>query len=130
MTADPSLRILIVEVGPHVQEDLSITQPARFLSHLVPETKTLKFVVPKPSEHLGGRVAVVTAGQCVGGAASINCECSHSADHASVLTCVISLVTMYNRAVRSEFDDWETKFKNPGWGSDEMFPLAHKVGLV
>ena len=74
--ADPTLKILIIEAGPHVRDDLAHTQPARYLSHLVPGSKTVKFIVSNPSEHLGGRVTVVPAAQCFGGAASINCELS------------------------------------------------------
>lgn len=34
--ADPSLRILLIEAGPHTQDGLSYIQPAQYLSHLVP----------------------------------------------------------------------------------------------
>ncbi len=38
-------------------------------------------------------------------------------------------VTMYNRAVASDFDDWENVFGNPGWGSKEIVPLLKKVAI-
>ena len=34
---------------------------------------------------------------------------------------------MYTRASASDFDDWEKKFNNPGWGSDVMVPMLQKV---
>ena len=37
------------------------------------------------------------------------------------------VVTMYNRAVASDFDDWEQMHKNPGWGAKEIVPLLKKV---
>ncbi|KAH8103817.1 alcohol oxidase-like protein [Cristinia sonorae] len=105
--ADPSLRILIVEAGPHTQEDPAHVQPARYLSHLVPGSKTVKFLVSNPSPHLGGRPAIVPAGQCIGGGSSVN-------------------FVMYNRGVPSEYDAWETQFENPGWGSKDIVPLLAK----
>ncbi|THH28874.1 hypothetical protein EUX98_g5304 [Antrodiella citrinella] len=100
--ADPALKILIVEAGPHTQEKLEHVQPARFLSHMVPDSMTMKFIVSNPSEHLDGRVTVAGAGQCVGGGSSVN-------------------FIMYTRAAASDYDDWETIYKNPGplkvsWG--------------
>ncbi|KAH8102677.1 alcohol oxidase [Cristinia sonorae] len=109
--ADPSLKILIVEAGPHTQEDLAHVQPARFLSHMVPGSKTMKFLISQPSAKLGDgvnpRFTIVPAGQCLGGGSSVN-------------------FVMYNRGVPSEYDDWETKFQNPGWGSKDFVPLMNK----
>lgn len=34
---------------------------------------------------------------------------------------------MYTRAAASDFDEWETEHKNPGWGSDKIIPLLRKV---
>ncbi len=35
---------------------------------------------------------------------------------------------MYTRASASDYDDWEN-FGNPGWGSDDLIPLASKVRM-
>jgi alcohol oxidase len=35
---------------------------------------------------------------------------------------------MYTRPAASDYDDWETVYKNPGWGSKELIPLLKKVG--
>ncbi|KAH8077873.1 GMC oxidoreductase-domain-containing protein [Cristinia sonorae] len=106
--ADPSLKILIVEAGPHTQEDPQHVQPARFLSHFTPDSKTVKYVVSNPSEHLGGRITVAPAGQCLGGGSSVN-------------------FTVYNRAAASDYDDWETEYNNPGWGAKDLLPLLKKT---
>ena len=74
--ADPSLRILILEAGPHTQDDLAHIQPARFLTHLQPGSKTVRNVIARPSEHLDGRELAVQCGQCVGGGSSVNCKFS------------------------------------------------------
>ncbi|TCD66632.1 hypothetical protein EIP91_001099 [Steccherinum ochraceum] len=105
--ADPSLKILLVEAGPHTENGLTHIQPAQYLSHMMPGSKTMKFVVTKTSEHLGGRPLAVPAGQCVGGGSSVN-------------------FTLFNRASASEYDDWETKYNNPGWGSKDLIPLLIK----
>ncbi|THG93702.1 hypothetical protein EW026_g7606 [Hermanssonia centrifuga] len=106
--ADPSLKILLIESGPHVREDDSFVQPARCLSHLRADNPIIKVHVSNESEYLGGRSQVVTCAHVVGGGSSIN-------------------FTMYNRAVASDFDDWENVFGNPGWGSKEIVPLLKKT---
>ncbi|KAI0644558.1 alcohol oxidase-like protein [Trametes meyenii] len=106
--ADPTLRILLIETGPHTQRDLAHVQPARFFSHLLPDTITAKHVVSRPSEHLNGRQLVVQTGHCVGGGSSVN-------------------FTMYTRPAASDYDDWAKVYKNPGWSFDELLPLIKKV---
>ena len=34
---------------------------------------------------------------------------------------------MYTRAAASDYDEWETKYGNPGWGSKDLIPLLKKV---
>ena len=34
---------------------------------------------------------------------------------------------MYTRASASDYDDWETVYQNPGWGSSDLIPLLRKV---
>ncbi|KDQ20459.1 hypothetical protein BOTBODRAFT_124058 [Botryobasidium botryosum FD-172 SS1] len=106
--ADPSLKILLVEAGPHTRDNPAHIQPGQFLSHLRPDSTTVKFMVGKESEHVGGRAVVVPCGQCVGGGSSVN-------------------FMMYTRAVASDFDDWEVKHGNAGWGSKDIIPLLKKI---
>ena len=34
---------------------------------------------------------------------------------------------MYTRPSASDYDDWETMYRNPGWGSKDLIPLLRKV---
>ncbi|KAJ7017403.1 GMC oxidoreductase-domain-containing protein [Mycena alexandri] len=106
--ADPSLRILILEAGEHTRDLPAHTQPARYLSHLAPNSTTLTFQVAKPSEHLGGRPLIVPVGRCLGGGSSVN-------------------FAMYTRAAASDYDDWEMVYGNSGWGSKDLIPLLKKT---
>ena len=72
--ADPSLKILMVESGPHVLENDLYTQPARCLGHLRPGNPIITAHVSNVSDYLGGRSQVVTTAHVVGGASSINCK--------------------------------------------------------
>ncbi|KAJ3475833.1 hypothetical protein NLI96_g11571 [Meripilus lineatus] len=105
--ADPSLKILILEAGPTTYNNLAHIQPARYLSHLAPDSTTVTHNIAKPSTHLGGRAVVVSSGHCLGGGSSVN-------------------FMLYTRASASDYDDWETKYSNPGWGSKELIPLLEK----
>ena len=78
VAADPSLCILMLEMGPTTKDDLAHIQPARSLSHLKPDSKTVKQVVGKPSDYLNGRELTVQCGHCVGGGSSVGCECFRS----------------------------------------------------
>ncbi|KDQ20453.1 hypothetical protein BOTBODRAFT_169207 [Botryobasidium botryosum FD-172 SS1] len=106
--ADPSLKILLIENGPHTRENQAHVQPGLFLSHLRPDSTTVRFMVSKESEALGGRSLTVPTGQCVGGGSSVN-------------------FMMYTRASASDYDDWEIKHGNAGWGSKDLLPLLKKV---
>ena len=72
--ADPSLRILMLEAGPPTKDDLAHIQPARYLSHLAPDSDTVKHFVGKPSDDLNGRQLTLQCGQCVGGGSSVGCK--------------------------------------------------------
>ncbi|KZT29805.1 GMC oxidoreductase [Neolentinus lepideus HHB14362 ss-1] len=106
-TASPSLKILVLEAGPHTRNDLSHTQPARYLCHLRPDSTAVKFYLAKKSEELLGRQLVVPCGQCLGGGSSVN-------------------FAMYSQASASDYDDWETVYGNEGWGYKDLLPLLRK----
>ena len=36
---------------------------------------------------------------------------------------------MYTRAAASDYDDWEIKYSNPGWGARDLIPLLKKVSM-
>ncbi|EIN11097.1 alcohol oxidase-like protein [Punctularia strigosozonata HHB-11173 SS5] len=106
--ADPNLRILVLEAGPHTKDQLIHTQPARYLAHLAPTSTTVKFYTGSPSDHLDGRQPVVPCGACLGGGSSVN-------------------FAMYTRASASDYDDWKSIYGNHGWGSDDLIPLLRKT---
>ncbi|KAJ7707465.1 GMC oxidoreductase-domain-containing protein [Mycena rosella] len=107
-SADPSLRILILEAGEHTHGLPAHTQPARYFSHLGPGSTTVTFNSAKPSQHLGGRSLVTPSARCLGGGSSVN-------------------FTMYTRAAASDYNDWETVHGNSGWGSKDLIPLLKKT---
>lgn len=101
-------------------------QPARYFGNLILPGKTLTYHVSKPSESLGGRPVIVPAGRCVGGASSVNC----GFNQLFFALCIQDLqVAMYTRAAASDYDDWESVYKNPGWGSGSLIPLLKKAKL-
>ncbi|KAF8263502.1 alcohol oxidase [Lactarius quietus] len=107
--ADTNLRVLLLEAGPTTHNNPAHTLPLNLLSNLAPGSPTFRAHVFQPSAALGGRPAIVPCGQCLGGGGSIN-------------------VMMYTRASASDYDDWETVYNNPGWGSKNLTPLLRKVG--
>lgn len=102
--ADPSLSILLVEGGKNNYNDPTVTNPAMYLVHLAPGSKTALFYEANAEEALNGRKAIVPCGGMLGGGSSIN-------------------FMMYTRAQAVDFDDWETK----GWHSDDLLPLMKRV---
>ncbi|PPQ90241.1 hypothetical protein CVT25_013000 [Psilocybe cyanescens] len=106
--ADPTLKILVLEAGPHTKDMIDHIQPGRFIRHIAPGSNTTTLHISKPSEAVGGRSVYVHTARCVGGGSAVNW-------------------LMYNRASASDYDDWETEHGNPGWGSKEIIPLLCKA---
>ncbi|KAI5886021.1 alcohol oxidase-like protein [Schizophyllum commune H4-8] len=102
--ADPTLRILLLEAGPHTLGLAAHIEPYRFVTHLVPESLTVTPYASTPSPAVGGRSIIVPAGHCVGGGSSVN-------------------FMMYTRAAASDYNDWGA----PGWTADELLPLLKKT---
>ncbi|KAJ8591710.1 alcohol oxidase [Rhizopogon salebrosus TDB-379] len=101
---DPSLKILILEAGPHTLNKAAHVQPYLYLSHISPRGTTLTFNFGNPSPNLNGRAPVVSCGHCVGGGSSVN-------------------LMGYTRAPASDFDDWGVD----GWESKNLIPLMKKL---
>ncbi|KAI0247173.1 alcohol oxidase-like protein [Lactifluus subvellereus] len=106
--ADPNLRILVLEAGPTTYNDPAHTLPSRLFTHFAPGSRTMSVHTSQPCAALGGRSTIMRCGQCLGGGGSIN-------------------FMMYNRASASDYDDWETEYQNPGWGSYDLIPLLKKT---
>ncbi|KAF8813030.1 alcohol oxidase [Phlegmacium glaucopus] len=106
--ADPSLKILIVETGPHTRDVPDHVQPARCFRCLMRPTDTFTFHVAKPSPALRDRSISVPTGRALGGGSSIN-------------------FVFYTRAAASDYDDWENVYGNKGWSSEHLIPLLKKA---
>ncbi|KAI9460295.1 GMC oxidoreductase-domain-containing protein [Boletus coccyginus] len=106
-TADPSLKILIVESGQHSRDIPCHVQPCRYLENLAPNSTTVSFHVAKPSPHLNGRAAVVPCGRSVGGGSTVN-------------------FMAYMRGAASDYNDWYA-LGNKGWSFNEVLPLIKKL---
>lgn len=81
-----------------------MVNPALFLTHLQPTSKTAIFYKGNKAPQLGDREPIVPSGGMLGGGSSIN-------------------FMMYTRAQRPDFEAWNT----PGWGPDDVFPYMKKV---
>ncbi|KAF5327596.1 hypothetical protein D9619_004114 [Psilocybe cf. subviscida] len=106
--ADPSLKILIVEAGPHTREIVEHIQPARYFRSLALPSEAFTFHKSKPVKGLDNREPIVPSGRALGGGSSVN-------------------FTMYTRAAASDYDDWETVHGNQGWHSKYIIPLLKKA---
>ncbi|XP_006459482.1 hypothetical protein AGABI2DRAFT_191450 [Agaricus bisporus var. bisporus H97] len=106
--ADPALKILVLEAGPHSRNNHDHEQPARFFSALGRCGETFTPYVPKANPKLDGRVVSTVTGRCLGGGSNVN-------------------VMNYCRAAASDYDDWETVYGNKGWGSKSLIPLLRKA---
>lgn len=84
----------MLEAGPPTYEDPAHVQPARYLSHLLPGSKTVRFYESKKMEQLGGRSVVIPCGQCLGGGSSVNCtfDVGDGARYAPALALLTMLV--------------------------------------
>src|SRR5882757_4275359 len=71
---DPSLKILILEAGPHTLNKAAHVQPYLYPSNILPTSTAFTFNIGNPSPSLNGRAPVVSCGHCVGGGSSVNCS--------------------------------------------------------
>lgn len=101
--ADPSLSILIIEGGKSNLDNPFVTNPAMYLTHIVPESQTALFYKANANQHLAGRETIVLTGGILGGGSSIN-------------------FMMYTRAQGCDFDSWRTE----GWDFKSLLPFLKK----
>nr|VWP01520.1 HC-toxin synthetase (HTS) (EC [Ganoderma boninense] len=87
----------MLEAGP-TKDDLAHIQPARYLTHTVPDSDTVKHVVGKPGQDLNGRQLTIQCGNCVGGGSSVGWM-------------------VYTQPAASDYDDWANV---PGWSLSEL----------
>ncbi|KAG1724637.1 GMC oxidoreductase-domain-containing protein [Suillus paluster] len=101
---DHSLRILILEGGPHTLNKAAHVQPYQYPTHMAPTSTTMTFNIGNPTPRLNGRAPMVPCGHCIGGGSSVN-------------------AMVYTRAPASDFDDWGVD----GWESKNLIPLMKKL---
>ena len=96
----------------------------------MPGSRTVRVHTSRPSAALGDRSVLVPCGQCLGGGGSVNCT-SLSVFYLCCRRYVpLYPVMVYTRAGASDYDDWQTVYENPGWGSNDLIPLLRKVGAL
>ncbi|KAH9012345.1 hypothetical protein EDB85DRAFT_1838685, partial [Lactarius pseudohatsudake] len=106
--ADENLHIFLVEAGPTTYNDPAHTGPLRLLSHLAPNSRTVRAHISRPS--------------AVPGSCSTSVPCGPTVR----LPCAPSFVTIVVRQSASDYDDRETVYQNPWWGSKNIIPFLRK----
>ncbi|OJA10235.1 hypothetical protein AZE42_10255 [Rhizopogon vesiculosus] len=101
---DSSLKILILEGGPHTFNEAAHVQPYKYFTHQAEGSITMTTYVGNPSPHLNGRAPTISCGHCVGGGSSVN-------------------YMVYTRAPASDYDDWGVD----SWESRNLIPLMKKL---
>ncbi|KIW82742.1 hypothetical protein Z517_01985 [Fonsecaea pedrosoi CBS 271.37] len=101
--ADPSLSILVIELGMNNYNVPQVVQPALFPLNLDPGSKYTLFWKGNRAPQLADREPIVPSGNTLGGGSSINWM-------------------VYTRAQRSDLESWKT----PGWSSKELLPFLKK----
>ncbi|KAL7269090.1 Alternative oxidase, mitochondrial precursor [Rhizina undulata] len=100
---DPKLKVLLIEAGESNLNNPWIFRPGIYPRNMKLDSKTASFYYSKPSEHLGGRRAIVPCAHVLGGGSSIN-------------------FMMYTRASASDYDDFQAE----GWTTKDLLPLMRK----
>lgn len=94
----------MIERGKNNYNDPTVTNPAVFLTHLAPDSKTAIFYKARKDANLAGREAIVPMGGMLGGGSSIN-------------------FMMYTRMQGIDADSWKTE----GWDQKSVLPMLKKV---
>ncbi|KXX79950.1 Alcohol oxidase [Madurella mycetomatis] len=102
--AYPGMSILMIEGGQNNANVPTITHPAYFLASLAPGSTMNLFYKTKKSAALADRELILPSGGVLGGGSSTN-------------------FMMYSRAMKSDFDSWDT----PGWSGADMLPYLKKL---
>ncbi|MEO8680567.1 MAG: GMC family oxidoreductase N-terminal domain-containing protein, partial [Vicinamibacterales bacterium] len=104
LTADPSVRVLLLEAGGPANNDPAITAPGKWLSLIGSQWDWGYSTVPEAG--LGDRRIRFPRGKVFGGSSAIN-------------------AMAFVRGHRFCYDRWEA-LGNPGWGYDALLPLFKK----
>ena len=108
LSADPSLRVLVLEAGVSGEADPAVVTPGRWVSLLGSPYDWNYATEPEPG--LEQRRIAFPRGKAHGGSSAIN-------------------AMAYIRGSRACFDRWRS-LGNPGWGSDDLLPLFARAERV
>ncbi len=101
LSADSSVRVLLLEAGVSGEEDPAVTTPGRWVS-LVGSSYDWAYQT-EPEAGMNGRRITFPRGKALGGSSAIN-------------------AMTFIRGDRRSFDRWQ-KLGNAGWGYDELLPI-------
>jgi len=101
LSADPSVRVLLIEAGDSGEGDPAITTPGRWSSLMGSQYDWNYTTEPEPA--LAERRMPTPRGRVFGGSSAIN-------------------AMVHTRGDRRCFDAWRA-LGNPGWGYDDLLPL-------
>jgi len=101
LSADPSVRVLLIEAGDSGEGDPAITTPGRWASLMGSQYDWNYATEPEPA--LAQRCMPTPRGRVFGGSSAIN-------------------AMVHTRGDRRCFDAWRV-LGNPGWGYDDLLPL-------
>jgi choline dehydrogenase len=101
LSADPGVRVLLLEAGRSGESDPNVTTPGRWVS-LIGSDYDWGYRA-EPAAGLQGRALLCPRGRAHGGSSAINAM-AHIRGH------------------RTSFDRWRDR-GNPGWGYDDVLPL-------
>ncbi|KAI0433949.1 GMC oxidoreductase [Xylaria sp. FL1042] len=106
LSADPTVRVAVIEPGEDVRNNINVTDPALFT---VPYGTSIDWqysTTPQPAA--GNRSIPFHAGKAIGGTSTIN-------------------GMTYIRGDKAQFDAWEASLGNEGWNWDALYPYYKKV---
>ncbi|KAI0200708.1 GMC oxidoreductase [Astrocystis sublimbata] len=105
LSADPNVRVAVIEPGDDVRNNINVTDPSLFTVPYNTSIDWLYSTTPQPAA--GNRTIPWHAGKAIGGTSTIN-------------------GMTYIRGDRSQFDAWET-LGNEGWSWEALFPYFKKA---
>lgn len=104
LSADPAVRVLLLEAGDSGESDPAVTTPGRWVSLMGSKYDWAYRTEPEPG--LMDRVIATPRGKGYGGSSAIN-------------------AMAFIRGHRLSFDRWRD-LGNPGWGYDDVLPLFRR----
>ena len=104
LSADSSVRVLLLEAGGPANNDPAVTTPGRWLSLIGSKFDWGYATEPEPG--MQNRRIVFPRGKVLGGSSAVN-------------------AMTFIRGHQFCFDKWE-RLGNPGWGYDALLPLFKK----